>query len=184
MIKFFYRAAFILAVVVTLVSCHRSSVEWRKLDLGLTPETTLISQDDTKEAMLTPHRVNLVFFGFTHCPDFCPFTLQRIDAAIQSGNLQNKVRLIFVSVDTKNDTPAKLKEYLAPYPYARGYIGSDKEIQAVEKLLGAYSKVEKDGIAHSLFVYVLNPQGKVVYLLSRNDSLEKLRTVVSEATRL
>lgn len=182
--KNFYRAAFTLIVVVALTSCRRSSVEWRKLDLGFTPETALTSQDSNKEAMLTPHRANLVFFGFTHCPDFCPFTLQRIDAAIQNGNLQDRVRLIFVSVDTKNDTPAKLKEYLAPYPYARGYVGSDKEVQAVEKLLGAYSKIEKDAIAHSLFVYVLNPQGKVVYLLSRNDPLEKLRIVIEEATRL
>ncbi|MBV6493678.1 MAG: SCO1 protein [Turneriella sp.] len=174
----------LLFLFLVFADCKRHRVEWRVLDLGIAPETSLLSQEGKKEALIAKGRINLVFFGFTRCPDFCPLTLSRVDAAIQSANLQNKINLIFVSVDTKNDTPETLQKYLTPYPYARGFVGTKTEIAAVEKSLGAYSKVEKGAIQHSLFVYVLNPQGKVVYLISRNDPLEKISTVLSAATSL
>ncbi len=48
-----------------------------------------------------PH---LVFFGFTHCPDICPTTLQQIsDVLAALGPKGNDVKALFVTVDPERD---------------------------------------------------------------------------------
>ncbi len=58
---------------------------------------------------------NLVFFGFTHCPDICPTTLQTLAAArsrLASEGHQPLPRIVLVSVDPERDTPAQMKTYV------------------------------------------------------------------------
>lgn len=57
-------------------------------------------------------RHTLLTFGFTHCPDICPLTLNdfgRIQRAL--GDLADRLSFVFVSVDGKRDTPAALRQY-------------------------------------------------------------------------
>ncbi len=57
-------------------------------------------------------RHTLLTFGFTHCPDICPLTLNdfgRIQQAL--GDLADSMSFVFVSVDGKRDTPAALRQY-------------------------------------------------------------------------
>ena len=59
---------------------------------------------------------DLVFFGFTHCPDICPVTLQILSAArrqIQEDGHEPLPRIVLVSVDPERDTPEKLKTYIS-----------------------------------------------------------------------
>ncbi len=44
----------------------------------------------------------LVFFGFTHCPDVCPTTLQRL---AQQSSALGDIRVVMISVDGERDTP-------------------------------------------------------------------------------
>ena len=59
---------------------------------------------------------NLLFFGFTHCPDVCPTTLATVDRAItQIAEMDSSLPVpdvFFVSVDPKRDTPDLLKNYV------------------------------------------------------------------------
>ena len=58
---------------------------------------------------------SFIFFGYTHCPDVCPFTLSALGAAFkileQDPAVSPTIQGIFVSVDPKRDTPELLKEY-------------------------------------------------------------------------
>ncbi len=57
---------------------------------------------------------NVLFFGFTFCPDICPITmrmLSRIEKEIDSEEL-DKIRIFLVTVDPVRDNPNQLKIYL------------------------------------------------------------------------
>jgi protein SCO1/2 len=57
---------------------------------------------------------NVLFFGFTFCPDICPITmsmLSRIEKEIDSQEL-DKIRIFLVTVDPGRDSPNQLKIYL------------------------------------------------------------------------
>ena len=73
---------------------------------------------DTNEKEFLPKdfkgKWNVLFFGFTFCPDICPITmsmLARIEKEIDSQEL-DKIRIFLVTVDPVRDNPNQLKIYL------------------------------------------------------------------------
>ena len=61
-------------------------------------------------------RVAVVFFGYTFCPDVCPFTLSRMKQLYQAlGERAAEVSVVFVSVDPERDTHQKLAQYIPAF---------------------------------------------------------------------
>jgi protein SCO1/2 len=61
-------------------------------------------------------RYSLIFFGFTHCPDICPLTLQIMSQALEAaGDAAAKVQPVFISVDPERDTAEALSAYMANF---------------------------------------------------------------------
>lgn len=58
-------------------------------------------------------KVSVVFFGYTFCPDVCPFALAKMKQLYaQLGDRADEVAVVFVSVDPQRDTVAKLADYV------------------------------------------------------------------------
>jgi protein SCO1/2 len=109
---------------------------------------------------------SLVFFGFTHCPDICPATLQQL--AIARDRIAAEVdaeipHIVLVSVDPERDTPATLADYVAHFgPDITGVTGDPGELRKLTSALGIYfekSAAENDSysIDHAMVVIVVNP---------------------------
>lgn len=61
-------------------------------------------------------RVQLVFFGFTHCRLTCPTGLSRMAGMLEAlGKDADKVVPLFITTDPKRDTPALMQEYAAAF---------------------------------------------------------------------
>lgn len=82
----------------------------------------------------------LLFFGFTHCPDVCPTTLATLSKAVQAaGDAAKDVRILLVTVDPENDTPAVLKAYTARFgPAVVGLTGDADALSRARQGYGAY----------------------------------------------
>ena len=112
----------------------------------------------------------LVYFGYTYCPDVCPTTLAVMKSALDiMGSRAANIVPLFISVDPKRDTPAKLKSYLSSFgPRFVGLTGDDKAIAAVAKEYRVYYQVrppENGGdytVDHSGVVYLMDESGKYV----------------------
>jgi len=118
-------------------------------------------------------RTHLVFFGFTHCPDVCPTTLQQIGDVLQAlGPKGRDVKALFIAVDPERDTPAALKTYLASFdPRIVGLTGTPEEVAAAVKGYRAYVRKvpTKDGdytMEHTALVYVMDGQNRFVNALN------------------
>ena len=110
---------------------------------------------------------HLVFFGFTHCPDVCPTTLQQVsDVLAALGDKGRAMRVAFVSVDPERDDPASLKTYLSSFdPRITGLTGSLDQVVAAEKAYRAYARKVpgKEGdytMEHTAIVYVMDGQNR------------------------
>ena len=112
---------------------------------------------------------NLVFFGFTNCPDVCPTTLQVLATArkqLLADGLETLPRIVLVSVDPERDTPAIIGAYVAHF--GAGIVGVTGTLEETKKLtdgLGIYfGKSGFDGdnysVDHSAVVIVVNPAGQ------------------------
>lgn len=111
-------------------------------------------------------RWSMVFFGFTHCPDICPVTLQQLSVARrQMADADPDAVLpdiVFVSVDPGRDTVAILSQYVRAFgDDVIGIRGDPAELEKLARTFGIYYHVaaaEGDAYAveHSAAVVVVN----------------------------
>ncbi len=112
---------------------------------------------------------DLVFFGFTHCPDICPMTLQVLAAAkrqLAEAGESPLPRIVLVSVDPERDTPELMGQYVDYF--GEGNLGLTGTVEGIRQLtegLGIYFKKQPaDGenynVDHSAAVLVIDPQGR------------------------
>jgi protein SCO1 len=108
----------------------------------------------------------LVYFGYTFCPDACPTALNEIAGTLEKlGPLADKVQPLFITVDPERDTPQVLSDYVKAFdPRIRGLTGTPDEIAAAAREYRVYyAKVaDKDApggylMDHSSVIYVMRP---------------------------
>lgn len=81
------------------------------------------------------------YFGFTHCPDVCPMSLNKLSRALDLlGERADDVTPVFVSVDPERDTPERVGDYLAFDERLVGLTGSPEKLEAILPGYGVYAK--------------------------------------------
>ncbi len=116
-------------------------------------------------------RLMLITFGYTHCPDICPVTVQAIgDTLEQLGPAADQVAGIFVTVDPRRDTSAALRDYLQSVsPRIVGLTGSDEQIAAAARAYRVYYRLNGDpardehySVDHTALLYLMDREGRFV----------------------
>lgn len=130
----------------------------------------------------------LLFFGYATCPDFCPQTLAQLAQAyskLEDG--AKDVLTVFVSVDPQRDTPEVLKKYVTHFEVpVVGLTGSKDALDAVVKQYAGFYEIRDEGSAagylidHSLYIYVIDRNGGVRYLLRSTDSVDDMVTIMRQ----
>jgi|TARA_R110001583_G_scaffold16518_6_gene67619 protein SCO1/2 len=142
--------------------------------------------DDRGEA-LTPTSMegkwNLIFFGFTYCPDVCPTTLAQLKAFYQELEpaVQADTQIWLASVDPARDTPEQLHSYLDFFhPAFRGITGDFLEVHRFATSLNIpFTKVPGGGsnyqVEHSANIALVNPKGHSVGFFKAPLEISKLK---------
>lgn len=130
----------------------------------------------------------LLYFGFTHCPDVCPLTLTNLHQVMRKlGPASDDVRILFVSVDPRRDTPQVLRRYLPAFDkHAVGVTGSARQLRAFAKRYRVafdLKKPDADGnydVSHSSAVFVFDRAGKARLLSTSADDIDGLVHDISQ----
>ena len=125
-----------------------------------------------------------IFFGFTHCPDVCPMTLNKMDIVINKLKKKNKtLKVFFISVDPERDTPEAVKNYLSNFDNNFvGITGDPGKIFLLSKSWGILSQkffLENGeyNIDHSSPVILLK-EGKYVAKFAHRDDIKKSLIII------
>lgn len=128
-------------------------------------------------------RWQLVFFGFTHCPDVCPTTLNRVAGVLDAlGPKAEELTPLFITVDPKRDTAEEMARYIQIFdPRIVGLTGTPEAIKAAASGFRVYySSVPQGGapddytISHSTFLYLLRPDGEFDRHFLHSDPIEAI----------
>lgn len=138
-------------------------------------------------------RAVAIFFGFSRCPDVCPQTLSRwAEVRRLLGADAERVRFVFVSIDTEHDTPEIAAAFAARFDSTFiGLAGSESEVGetslawnvAVKRVEGgeaAREREEGDGgearyeFVHTTQVFVVDPDGNLRWGYGRATSAEAI----------
>lgn len=113
----------------------------------------------------------VVFFGYLHCPDFCPLTLteyKRVKKLL--GDDAEAVKFVYISVDGVRDTPQAIHDYLDNFDAEFiGFSGDDTILSQIQPDYGFYYQRRLEGgdqayyaIDHSTDSYLIDPNGFLV----------------------
>ena len=127
--------------------------------------------------------LSLVYFGYSFCPDICPYDLER-NAYVKDIMDEKRldINLIFITLDPSRDTADRLKdfsEYIHDSMIA--LTGSNDEIEALKReyaVFGKSNKIDNEDqsylVDHSTFSYLINKDGRVLTFFNRRETPEKM----------
>jgi protein SCO1/2 len=104
-----------------------------------------------KEMQLDDYKGKIIIlgFGYTNCPDICPFTLGYLKDLYEQlpKKVQKQVQVMFVTIDPEFDTPKHLKNFIAHFN--KDFLGingkTKKNTDYIVKLFKAkYKKIGKN----------------------------------------
>ncbi len=125
-----------------------------------------------------------IFFGFTNCPDVCPMTLNKLTLILDKLKKEKKtLRVFFISIDPKRDTPDVMKSYLNSFENTIvGITGESEKIFVLSKSWGIKSQkiFSEDGnytVNHSSPVLLLK-NGKYTDRITHHDNIEESLKII------
>ncbi len=125
-------------------------------------------------------KVILITYGYTQCPHVCPTItafLKQVETQLNKKGYKDKYKIIFITVDPKDDTVEKLREYKKKRGFADWiFLTGDKEkLKKVWKNYGVYVKdkgimemkhqnhtMKHRMIDHTAKLTVINQKGEIV----------------------
>ena len=130
-------------------------------------------------------KYQLIYFGYTFCPDVCPTTLALEAAALDKlGPDQERIVPVFITIDPARDKPEVLKKYLTAFgPRFVGLTGTEQQIEAVEKEFRVYAKKQPVtggtyAMDHSSVLYLMGPDGNLVSFFDEVTQPEELAKAI------
>ena len=113
----------------------------------------------------------LLYFGYTSCPDVCPFDLLKLSNLLDKNPVLNQaLQIIFVSIDPDRDTSDVLKDYLSNFnSNILGLTGSNEQINKIKKSFRIYVKFNKNNmkdtsylVDHTILFFLVNEDDEYI----------------------
>ena len=138
----------------------------------------------TEESFQGP--ATALFFGFTHCPDVCPMTLNKLSIILEKLEKENKsLKIFFISIDPERDTPEIIKDYLNSFEGKFiGITGDPEKIFNLSQSWGITNqKIFSEGgeytVNHSSPVILLK-NGKYIDRITHKDDLKRSIKIIKK----
>jgi len=126
---------------------------------------------------------SMMFFGYTHCPDYCPTTLTTLATLAKQLRATGSAppQVIFVSVDARRDTPAQLNSFVPAFDPAFTGLTAESQpaIEALAKRWGIAVAIRSAAngdyiVEHSEAIFVIDPAGHLAAILTGPFTVEAL----------
>jgi len=171
-----------LALVLALAACA-DEPEFRNRDVsGALPDLEFELERAPDETPVTEadfeNKVVALFFGYTHCPDYCPLTLGKFAGALDGidDELADDARVLFVSVDPERDPPERLARYVESF--GPQFVGLRAGRSTLRDLTRRYRTTFSHGepddnghydVSHSTAAFIFDRDGEI-RMLARDDA--------------
>ena len=138
----------------------------------------LLDQNERVFDSSTINKHKLIYFGYTYCPDVCPFDILKLDRLFTENiEINQKIIPIFITVDPKRDSTDEIRDFLKNFNNKIvGLTGNVNQIDAILKQYRIYRKFSEDPdssddylINHTSLFYLVDENDKYVQHFSSQD---------------
>ena len=162
--------------------CRASSIAGGTAAIG-GPFTLVTEAGETVSETDVITGPTLIYFGYTFCPDVCPFDVARNAIAVDILDEQGyDVLPVFITVDPERDTPEQVGAFAENmHPRMLGLTGTPDQIKAASQAYRTYySRQEAEEgdefylVDHSTFSYLMFPETGLAEFYRRDLSPEDM----------
>ena len=176
-------------LIVLLTGCSKAELDVQALVYEpakvINPFTLEDQNGETVGVSDLQGQWDLVFLGYTSCPDVCPMTLAKL-RQVESKVAAGDVNVWFVSVDPNRDTAAKRRQYITYFnPDYKAVSGPHKQLYPFVQNLGLiYAITEKQTgnylVDHSASVVLVDPKGAIRAIFKPEYTIGSVPTISAE----
>ena len=176
-------ATLAIGVTANRVAKIAATASSEKVDSTFTSEFSLVDQDGRPvTAGDLRGRFQLVFFGYTSCPDICPTAMVKIGQVLDELGPADAARIvpIMISVDPERDTPAVLKQFQAQFdPRIVALTGTARQVADALRNFRAFAAKQegRNGeytMDHTSFYYLMAPDGVFQGILAARGEVDEI----------
>lgn len=140
-----------VALIVCIFGCSvRGQDQTAPIALSV-PDIEVVNQDGRHlrfNSQVVDGRIAIVTGFFTTCSSMCPITQEKLSqvAKLLGPRLGKEVVIVSVSVDAKNDTPARMKDWGEKFHIGPGWTllsGKRAEVDTLLKSLGLFVELQQ-----------------------------------------
>lgn len=152
------------------------------------PFTLVNTRGETVTEAQVLTKPSLVYFGYTFCPDVCPFDMARNAGAVDIlEEMGLDVTPVFISIDPERDTPAALADYeFNMHPKLVALTGSPDQVKVASQAYKTFYRRQPadEGdefylVDHSTFTYLMLPGTGFVDFFRREITSEQMAESVA-----
>ncbi|OQX47474.1 MAG: hypothetical protein B0D85_01360, partial [Candidatus Sedimenticola endophacoides] len=135
-------------------------------------------------------KYQLIYFGYTFCPDICPTSLATTSLALDMlGERAKLLQHYFITIDPERDTVAAMKQYVKYFnDDLIGLTGTRNMIDRVARQFNArYEKILEPGrdpqlyaMDHTASVYLMAPDGRFITKFAHGITPETMVELLRE----
>ena len=166
------------------------SIQDKKEDYVTSIKGSDFSLNDVNNNLITEKSfqgpLTALFFGFTHCPDVCPMTLNKLTVLLEELKKDKKtLKVFFISIDPERDTQIVMKDYLSSFDGKFiGITGEPEKIFILSKSWGIKSEkiFSENGdytVNHSSPIILLK-DGKYVNRITHHDDIKESLKIIKK----
>jgi protein SCO1 len=163
----------------------------RDANAKIPDDITLVTMEE-KNYKFGEHtnKIKLVEFIYTHCPDICPTTTQKMNLLrkdlVQEGVFGDKVQFVTVTIDPYRDTPEVLRTYMDTFGLENDgnwiFLTGDKanileEQQKIKQVADTFKFQYRDPgngfYVHSTFTYLIDENNKFINKFPMGEEFDK-----------
>jgi len=197
MIRFF--SLFLIAATILLAGCEQpvarsgQVVVSGKANIGGAYALTNEQGEAVTEASFLG-KPQLIYFGFSYCPDVCPLALQKMGAAQALADKSGTgMHYLFVSVDPGRDTPESLAQYVTSNGFPAGLTGltgTEAQVEQVKSVYKVYSQIVPTPesaapytVDHTDIIYLMDETGKFLEIYTGQSSVSDIAAGMKRAIK-
>ena len=171
MVPLMKKIALLITLFILLIGCKEEVIETDALVYEearkLKPFTLINKNNEKIDNNAFTGGWNLLFLGYTSCPDICPMTLSKLKSVKSSLQADYNIKVWLISVDPARDTAEKLLQYTNYFdPEFIGATAGHKDLFPFVRDLGLmYAMADENrdnySVDHSASIALVSPQGEL-----------------------
>ena len=165
--------------VSTSTTSNSSGLQGTNLDNRLAPNFQLTDQMG-KSVSLAQFKGKPVVLSFlyTHCPDVCPLTAERLHTTmLKLGKQAQDVGILAVSTDPKRDTADEALKFSRAHnmqDYWHFLIGKEQTLSPIWSQYSIDAQQQQQIVNHTMVLYVIDKQGRERVLLGSDFTPDQM----------